>query len=233
MTGTRSGSLPVEVAVRYERFPATVKGAFVMRGADGDPHGVRVEEATVERVPHGPGKAVPLEEVVVDVAPARDLFVPFEVSISDLDPGWYTLVCRVKVDGGKVWSFSGRPFSMAWPRGENRRGVAPIGRTVRVGGNRFLIDRVEMSPDHALMVWKQEGNPPMKGSTEGPPEAVLLADGASVEALPDEAVPAVGRAQGEERRVAFYPVPKAAKRVQALIRLASGQESDHAEVPAG
>jgi hypothetical protein len=227
------GVLPVEVAVRFERFPATVKGAFVMRGADGNPHGVRMEEATVARVPDGAGKDVPLEEIVLDVAPARDLFVPFEVSISDLEPGWYTVTCRVKVDGGGDWSFCGRPFSMAWPRGANRRGIAQVGRTVRVGGGRVLIDRVEMVPDHALVVWRPESPPAAEVVGKGLSRAVLIADGTALDPLPPDAVASVARAQGDELRAAFYPVPKAAKRVQALVRLPAGQESEPAEVPAG
>jgi len=39
---------------RFERFPATVKGAFVVRGEDTYPHQVVFHEARVVRVP-GPG----------------------------------------------------------------------------------------------------------------------------------------------------------------------------------
>ena len=37
----------------YERFPATVKGAFVLRGADRDPHQVRIEAARVVELSGG------------------------------------------------------------------------------------------------------------------------------------------------------------------------------------
>ena len=35
----------VSVRAAYERFPVSVKGAFLLRGADGLPHQVRIESA--------------------------------------------------------------------------------------------------------------------------------------------------------------------------------------------
>ncbi|HJP66242.1 MAG TPA: hypothetical protein VKA30_08060 [Actinomycetota bacterium] len=220
-----AGDLPVDVSVRFERFPATVKGAFVMRGADGDPHGIRMEEAAVARVPQGPTKPMPMDEmVVVDVAPARDLFVPFEVSVSDLEPGWYAITCRIKVDAGRAYSFSSRPFPVAWPRGHNRRGVAQLGRSVRVGGARLQLDRVEMAPDHALVAWRV-------GQADPEVTPVLTSGDDALDPLPPSAVAAVGRASGDERRAAFYPVPRASGRIRARFRLASGDESAPVDVP--
>ena len=38
---------PISVRARFERFPATVKGAFIFRGEDANPHQVAVEGARV------------------------------------------------------------------------------------------------------------------------------------------------------------------------------------------
>src|SRR5206468_7130740 len=81
--------VPVQVVTRFERFPASIKGAFVLRGGDGNPHSVRFQWAAVARVPKGPTRSIPLEDRLIDVAPGRDLFVPFEAPATDLDPGWY------------------------------------------------------------------------------------------------------------------------------------------------
>jgi hypothetical protein len=64
-----------------ERFPATIKGAFVLRSADPDPHAAKVLRAEVVRIPTGPTKPVPMTDTQVEVAPRRDLFLPFEVTI--------------------------------------------------------------------------------------------------------------------------------------------------------
>lgn len=214
------------VEVRFERFPATIKGAFVMSGADGNPHAIQVEEATVSRIPSGEGKEVPLDEMRVDVAPGRDLFVPFEVGISDLEPGWYRIGCRVQVDIGGRWSFAGRPFSVAWPRGGNRRGAVPIGRKVRVGGQEVTVDRVEMAPDHAVVIWRREGDDSADAA-----QAVLIADGTPLDPLPPEASPPSARAQGPDLRAVTYPVSRSVRMLHVVVRLSSGEESAAAKVP--
>ena len=67
MTTRANGS---RSARSFERFPATVKGAFVLRGADRDPHQVRVARA--RGCASWPGRARSrsgLEPVTLDVAP--------------------------------------------------------------------------------------------------------------------------------------------------------------------
>lgn len=214
------------VDVRFERFPATIKGAFVMSGADGNPHAIQVEEAAVARIPSGGGKDVPLDEVRVDVAPGRELFVPFEVSVSDLEPGWYRIGCRVQVDIGGRWSFAGRPFSVAWPRGGNRRGAVTLGKKVHAGDQDVLVDRVEMAADHAVVVWRYEGN---QSPDEATAHAVLIADGEPLESLPAEASPS--RTQGSDLRTVSYPVSRTVGTLQVAFRLKSGEESPTTKVP--
>src|SRR6266508_1758923 len=124
---------PVDLRTRFDKFPATNKGAFVLRGADGNPHAVDLIESTVERIPTGPTRPVPVGQTRVDVAPGRDLFVPFEMPIGDLDPGWYALRSTVRVDAGATWSFSSRGFAIPWPTGEVRKGTVRVDRTVKAG----------------------------------------------------------------------------------------------------
>src|SRR6266545_2771892 len=50
MRGASSSAEPIRVQTRFERYPASIKGAFVMAGADGNPHGVKIERAEVVRV---------------------------------------------------------------------------------------------------------------------------------------------------------------------------------------
>src|SRR5207247_10733978 len=95
MTPIRSASSsvePIRVQTRFERFPASIKGAFVMAGADGNPHAVKIERAEVVRVPDGPSKPVPVEERARDVAPARGLFVRFQGGVPGFEPAWQPVV---------------------------------------------------------------------------------------------------------------------------------------------
>jgi hypothetical protein len=222
--------LPVQIRTRFERFPATVKGAFVMQGADGNPHGVRLEWAAVARIPSGPVLRFPVEAVHIDVAPSRDLFVPFEAPISDLEPSWYVVRSRIQVDGGRAYEYDGRPFAIPWPRGDVRRGVVRMGTTVGVSGASVLMDRVEMGGDSCLVVWRPLGE-------EEAPTPSLLADGRSLEPLPamaptgrGQAAAAAAAASGE-RRNAFYPVPRAVRSLVVVLRLASGDGSEPMDVP--
>jgi hypothetical protein len=207
------------VSVRYERFPATLKGAFVLRGADGDPHTVRLEEATIGRIPEGPVVPVPMGDVVVDVAPARDLFIPFEAVLVDLGPGWYAVGCLIVVDGSGRWAFTGRPFSVAWPRGENRRGMVRLDRRVRIGELDVHLDRVEMVADATVVVWRTGGD---EGAAVV--DVDLAADGTPVDPLPPGAPPALHRGSGaHDHRTAFYPVPRGTGNLALTLR--SGDES--------
>lgn len=223
----RGAEAPIRVQTRFERFPASLKGAFVIRGADGNPHAARFEWGRVARVPSGPAKPIPVEDRPFDVAPTRDLFVPFEVGVSDLAPGWYRLEASVRVDGGRAWPFPSRSFAIPWPRGDVRRGSHPVGKRVRAGGASFVVDRVELAGDSACVVWRTEPRAG-EGQEEGPPgDAVLIADGGSLELLPPEEGSRlfVSRASGERRTVS-YPMPRSARAAAVLVRLRSGDESE-------
>jgi hypothetical protein len=223
---------PIRVQTRFERFPASIKGAFVLAGADGNPHTVLVESAEVARIPGGVVKAVPVEDRQLNVAPSRDLFVPFEVPVMDLDPGWYQLVSSIKVDGGRVWRFEGRPFTIPWPRNDVRRGALVVGERVSAGGVQFEVERVELGPDAAVVVWRgAAAGAPSEAPDEPEGVAVLLADG--------QELPVVPSARGSkafdprlpgERRSVSYPVPKATRSLEVMIRLSAGASSDPVSV---
>lgn len=132
---------------RFERFPATVKGAFIFRGEDPDPHQVVVSGARVTALGPGGSGPMPLAPVTLDVVPHRDVFVPFELPLVDLEPGWYTLVCDVEVDGSPATFDGGRRFSVAWPRATVRRGQVKVGRSVRLGDQTVQVEQVDCSGD--------------------------------------------------------------------------------------
>jgi hypothetical protein len=228
---------PLEVRTRFERFPATVKGAFVMRGADGNPHTARLERAAVARLPTGPEKAVAGVPLQVDVAPNRDLYVPFEASLADLEPGWYSVRSWIEVDGGHTYAFDSRAFSVAWPRSEVRRGNIAVAQSVRAGTLGFRIERVELGADSTIVTWGPEAGRTAragKGSPAAPEaeagrtsgaELVLVADGDVLEIVPTELIrPSVAK-PGPSVRTVGYPVPRAARALSVSVRLPSGEQS--------
>ena len=233
-----SGSAPVQVRTRFERFPAAIKGAFVMRGADGNPHAVRVDWARVARFPSGPATPFPAEERVLDANPIRDLFVPFEAPVLDLDPGWYVIESSVQVDGARSWVFTSRPFSIPWPRGDIRRGTITLGKAVAAGDQRFGLERVELNATWSAVIWK----PIRRGTTDAVGEAsggaersdaagLLFADGEELEVVPEDAVGIPQLRSAVERRTVSYPVRRSFRSLAVVMRLASGEESDRISVP--
>ena len=219
---------PLQVKTRYERFPASIKGAFVLQGADGNPHGVRIVSAWIARLPSGMRHPVPLEDQLVDVAPARDLFVPFEAASVDLVPSWYAIESSMQVDGGRSYDFSSRPFVIAWPKGEVRRGSTRLDRRVRVGDRAFLLDRLELGADSASVVWRVEG-----GQGEGTIEVAIVADGSRLEVLPTSvaALRPEFRTDADERRTISYPVLRAVRSIALQVRVGARQQSDLLTVP--
>lgn len=137
----------VSIRAHFERFPATLKGAFVLRGNDADPHQVRIEAARVAELAGRAGQPMGVEPVTLDVAPHLDLFVPFEVPLLDLAPGWYRLELDVTIDGDAGVVHPGDRFVVAWPRGSMRRGSASVGRAIEAGATTVTILQVDCAPD--------------------------------------------------------------------------------------
>jgi hypothetical protein len=225
-----SESMPVQAQIRFERFPASIKGAFVLRGGDGDPHAVQFDWARVARIPAGPAKPITLEDRMLDVAPIRDLFVPFEVAVVEMEPSWYVVESSLKVDGGRSYTYSGRPFTIPWPRSDIRRGMVPVSKTVRVAAVEFHVERVQLGWDSAAVLWQTPGGADEAESKDAPRRdagAILRADGVELEPLPDQ----VGSRLSEprtpgERRTLTYPVMRSANSLELLMKLRSGEVSD-------
>lgn len=155
-----AGDVEVTVETVFEQFPASVRGAVVVRGRDRDPHHVVLEEADVVEVPQPNRSVLALElgRVVVDVAPRREVMIPFEVPFAELRPGWYQVTAEVMVDGQqRVRGPTGEPrrFVVAWPGGTVRRGTIDTGLTIKAPGSRGAkIDRVVCRPDAAVVHWR-------------------------------------------------------------------------------
>ena len=223
--------LPIDVRTRYDRFPATIKGTFVLRGADGLPHRVLFESAAVERIPTGQQRPMATGASIVDVAPGRDLFVPFETSIVDLEPSWYAVRAHLVVDAeGRSIPFTSKPFCVGWPRGDIRRGSFRLAARVGTGVRAFLIERVDLGPEAASVVWSESH--PHGEEADDPDEtvAVLFADGHPLEELPADALKPGPMALGERRTIS-YPVARAVASLAVAIRPPTGTPSPRVDIP--
>jgi hypothetical protein len=120
----------LSIRAHYERFPLGIKGAFVMRAADGDPHQVKILLAQAVGMAGEGAHSLALDDVILEVAPNLDLFVPFEVPLAQLVPGWYALRCDLAIDADPVSVQPGAPFSVPWPRATTRRGNLSVSGTL-------------------------------------------------------------------------------------------------------
>ena len=216
---------PVLVQTRYDRFPATVKGAFVLRGGDANPHLARLLRAGIDLVPEGQVKEIPMGDIRVDVAPGKDLYVPFEASITDLNPGWFVIASDMQIDGGSVMPTASRPFSVPWPRGEVRTGSTPVEATTSVGGRRVHIERIELKNDRTIVVWREEDALDSESSIH----AEVTAGGGALAAVPD----ATQEGRLGERRSIFYPASRDVNLLALSFALESGERSDPVEARLG
>jgi hypothetical protein len=193
----------VSIRAHFERFPATLKGAFVLRGEDRDPHQVRIQAARVAEVSGRPGQLMAVESVTLDVAPHLDLFVPFEVPLLDLGPGWYRLEFDVVVDGDAGTVHPGDRFLVAWPRGSMRRGSVSVGRPVASEGSSVTIDQVECAPDSVRVTYDAPARVGL----------ALAADDVTLPQIDEEYDPDTGRG-----RVTTYPAAKMSSRLAITAR---------------
>jgi hypothetical protein len=208
---------PISVRARFERFPATVKGAFIFRGEDPDPHQVVIVAARVSAVGPGGSSPMPLASVTLDVVPHRDVFVPFELSLGDLEPGWYTLVCDVEVDGSPATFDGGRRFSVAWPRATVRRGQVKVGRRVQLGEQVVEVEQLDCSGDSIKVSLRVD--PP------GEIGLKLAADGRRLPVLEMELDEDTGRG-----RATAYPLMRADEILRIEIKGRGRDSEDSIEV---
>jgi hypothetical protein len=198
---------PLSFRAHLERFPASIKGAFVLRASDGDPHQLRLETARIADLSGGPHRAMDVESAVLDVAPTLDTFVPFEFPISELPSGWYRLECDIAIDGVARIVRPGEPFSIPWPRSAVRRGAVAIGK--KVGDVRLV--ELTCTGDAVRVSYE--------GARE--PRVELTADGTSVPVISVEHDDA-----SEAGTIVGFPALRAHDRLAIVVRGA-----DPVEVP--
>jgi hypothetical protein len=202
-------SEPVSVRARFERFPATVKGAFIIRGEDPDPHQVVFREARVVAIGGAQAHPIAMAAAILDVAPRRDVFVPFEMAVTDMDPGWYELECELDVDGRPQTFPGGRRFAIAWPRATVRRGQVQVGRAIDLpGGATVKVEQIDCGGD-SIKVHVQVT----------PPEPVtvrLSADGGRLPVLESDFEGSTGRG-----KVLAYPLLRAHSTLRIDVRAPS------------
>jgi hypothetical protein len=159
----------IAIRAKFERFPAAVKGAFLLRGADGLPHQVRLADARAAELAGGEPRPVGVESVVLEVSPTQETFVPFEISTIEMASGWYRLECDIVVDGEPSTVSPGDRFSMSWPRAAVRRGTVTIGAKVAA----VSVESLECLGDSIRIAFAADELPPMALAIDGRPHAVL------------------------------------------------------------
>jgi hypothetical protein len=160
---------PVSIRAAYERFPIAIKGTFLLRGADGMPHQVRIDAARATGCASEGAREIGVEPMVLEVAPTQDTFVPFEVATMDLPPGWYRLECDLTIDGVSSLVRPGDPFSSAWPRGSARRGSVTIG--LKTGGVAW--ETLECSNDSLRLTFAADEAPAVRLEVDGAAHPML------------------------------------------------------------
>jgi hypothetical protein len=160
---------PVAFRAVFERFPASIKGAFVLRGADGMPHQVRIDGATLAECAGQVAQPVPISAAVIEVAPTLDTFVPFEVPTMELGPGWYQLTCDVQIDGVPEVIRPGSRFVVAWPRSAVRRGSVQLDEKA----GEVLLVSMDCMGDRVRIAYGAGSSPAVKLSVDGGPHPVL------------------------------------------------------------
>jgi hypothetical protein len=205
----------LSVRARFERFPATLKGAFILRGEDPDPHQVILGPARIVPVTGGRGRPIAIAESTLDIAPRQDVFVPFETGVGELEPGWYELECDIEVDGVRATYPGGRRFSIAWPRATTRRGSVRVGKELRLDGVRVALHQIDCATDHVTL--RLRTTPPTEVGVR------LLADGAPVPVLDQERREGTGAAT-----VTAYPILKSQRAVR--IDVTAGRASAGVDV---
>jgi hypothetical protein len=195
----------VSIRARFERFPATVKGAFVIRGEDANPHQVSFHEARVVRIGGGTEQPIAMKEAIVHAPPHQDVFLPFEFSITDLGPGWYGLEADMDIDGDKRTFPGGRTFAVAWPRAASRRGTVTIDQKVETaGGESVHLAGLECNGDHTWLRYETDGGEPVSVG--------VVADGELLSELDSEF-----DAPSGSGRIKTYPILRAHRRLRIHV----------------
>ncbi|MGZ5127990.1 MAG: hypothetical protein ACXWH5_04790 [Actinomycetota bacterium] len=166
----------ISIRAHFERFPATVKGAFVLRGEGRDPHQVKIQAARVAELASRTARPLEITPVTLDVAPHLDLFVPFEFPLTDLGPGWYGLECDVEIDGVPEVVHPGAPFPVPWPRATTRRGTVAVDKAIPAGSGKVRIEAVECGGDSIRVKYASDEAVAFRFTADGAPVAVIAQD---------------------------------------------------------
>jgi hypothetical protein len=173
-----------------------------MRGGDGNPHQVRLEDARAVELAGQGTVSMGVAPATLDVAPDRDLFVPFEFPVVELAAGWYAIECDVAIDGSPETIRPGARFAVPWPRGSTRRDQVSLGKSVTVGDGKVRLDQLECRADQVELRY------------EGSEAAITMtADGAPLPVL--EAAFDPGSGAGT---VLAYPVLKTHRTVTVAVK---------------
>jgi len=200
----------ISVRATFERFPATLKGAFVIRGEDADPHLFVLRSARAVEIGGPTARPIEMAPVTLDVVPHRDLFVPFELPVSDLSPGWYELECDAEVDGTPETFPGGKRFVVAWPRATVRRGTVRIDETIALDDAKVSLDHLECTGDSTKLHLVVD---PPAG-----PVVRLSADGQSLRVLDVELDEETGHC-----KVTSYPVMRSHSRLRVDVGIGRGR----------
>jgi len=105
-----------------------------------------------------------------------------------------------------------------------------VRREVQVGSVPVWVDRVDLTPDAAVVSWRVLAEEP-EGRTP-PVVARLIADGNTLESLPSDARVRVPEPRsGAERRTISYPVLRAATSLSVILTGPGGARSAPIELP--
>jgi hypothetical protein len=122
------------------------------------------------------------------------VFVPFELAIAELEPGWYGFEVDVDVDGSPRTMPGGRRFAIPWPRSAVRSGTLRAEKPATISeGVTARVERVQGGADGLSVRYVVQ-----------PPRAVsvrVFADDDSLEVVEEDFDEASGRGQ-----VRTYPV---------------------------
>jgi hypothetical protein len=159
----------IAIRAKFERLPAAVKGALLLRGGDGLPHQVRLEAARAAELSGGAAQPVGAEPVVLEVSPTQETFVPFEVSTMEMTAGWYRLECDLVVDGEPEVVRPGDRFAIPWPRAVVRRGRVTIGTKV----SSVALETLECLGDTTRLAFAADTEPSITMKVDGRRHTVL------------------------------------------------------------
>jgi hypothetical protein len=190
---------PVRFKAAYERFPAGIKGAFVLRGGDGLPHQVRIVAAEVVEWTGRGSERIPIEPAIIEVAPTLDTFVPFDVSTLDLGSGWYRIRCDVVIDAVEGVVEPGPRFVVPWSRGTVRRGSVDVDATI----GDVAFGALECAGDSVRLAYR----------AATPPDVTLKADGIAHPILEVEHDDDAGKG-----RIVAYPVLRTTERLSVAMK---------------